>query len=168
MSSFKFIHPLSHFPYQALRGDLRRTVRTFFHFMVLEKASLVASTTSIPTLFLAISASSSRVSLEVSQLSLPQAPFPFVGTEHAKFQYFALEVFVEHGLERLLAERAGMLGSFDPTDARSASLVTAAAEKSGVSERKQAHWTLVRIGRRVHKVAIVASHEERSARVVVR
>ena len=81
----------------------------------------------------------------------------FLGAKHAKIQYLALKVFVEHGLERLLAERAGMPGSFDPTDARSASLVTAAAEEIRISERKQAHGTLERIGRRVHKVAIVAS-----------
>ena len=108
------------------------------------------------------------MSLEVSQLSHPRAAVFFLGTERAEVQNLALELFVEHGLERLLAERARMAGSFDPTDTRSASLVTAAAEEIGISERKQAHGTLERIGRRVHKVVIVASHDERSARVVVR
>ena len=79
-----------------------------------------------------------------------------------------MEVFVEHGLERLLADRAGMPGSFDPTDAKSASLVTAAAEEIRISERKQANGTLERIWRRFHKVAIVPSSDERRATVVVR
>ena len=108
------------------------------------------------------------MSLEVSQLSLPRAAFLLLGAEHAKIQHLASELFFEHGLERLLAERAGMPGSFDPTDTRSASLVAAAAKEIRIAERKQAHGTLERIGRRVHKVAIVASHDERSARVIAR
>ena len=88
---------------------------------------------------------------EVFQLSLPRAAFLLFRAENAKAEHLALKVLVEHGLERLLADRAGMPGSFDPTDTRSASLVTAAAEESGISERKQAHGTLERIGRRVHK-----------------
>ena len=167
-SLFKFIHSSRHFPYQALRDDFRRTLRTFVNLVVTEETSLVASTTSVPTQLLDISAGSLYVSLEFSQLSLPRAAFLFLGAENAKIQYLSLVELVEHGLERLLAERAGMPGSFDPTDARSASLVTAAAEESGISERKQAHGTLERIGRRVHKVAIVSSHEERSASVIGR
>ena len=108
------------------------------------------------------------MSLKVSEFSFPRAAFPFVRTEHAKFQNLSLEVLVKHDLERLLAERAGMPGSFDPTDTRSASLVTAAAEENRISERKQAHGTLERIRRGVHKVAIVASRDKRSARVVFR
>ena len=106
--------------------------------------------------------------LEVSQLSLPRATFLLLRAKHSKIEHLAFKLLVEHGLERLLAERAGMPGSFDPTDARSTSLVTTAAKENRVSERKQAHGTLERIGWRVHKVAIVPSHDRRIARVIVR
>ena len=128
---------------------------------------MVASTAPIPTIILDVVAVFSQVSLEVPQLAFPRAAFSFVGAEHAKIQYLSLKLFVEHGIERLLADRTGMAGCFDPTDARSASLVTAAAEESGVSERKQAHGTLERIGRSVHKVTVVPSGKERSARIIV-
>ena len=132
--------------------------------MVSENTSLVASTASIPTLRFDVGAVLLKVRLEVSQLAFPHAAVSFHGTEHAKILYLSLKVFVEHGIERSLANRARMAGSFDPTDARSASLVTAAAEEIGVSERKQAHGTQERIRRRVHKVAIVPS---RSARISI-
>ena len=125
--------------------------------MVLKETSLVASTASIPTIILDVVAVFLQVSLEVPQLAFTRAAFLFVGAKHAKIQYRSLKLFVEQGFERLLADRTGMAGCFDPTDARSASLVTAAAEEMRVSERKQAHWTLERIGRRIDKIAIVPS-----------
>ena len=51
-SLLKVIYPLSHFPYQALRDDLRWTPRTLVHLVVTEETSLVASTASVPTLLL--------------------------------------------------------------------------------------------------------------------
>ena len=107
------------------------------------------------------------MTLEIPQLAFPCAAFSFVGAEHAKIQHLSLELFVEHGIERLLADRTGIAGSFDPTDARSASFVTAATEEIGVSEWKQAHGTLKKIGRGVHEVTLVPSGKERSARIVV-
>ena len=108
------------------------------------------------------------MSLEVSQLSQPIAALSLLGAEHAQIQHLTLKLFFEESSERLLTDGTGVVRCLDPTDAPSASLVTAAAEEIRVSERKQAHGTLERIRRRFHEVAIVPSGDERSARVIVR